>query len=209
MALNAIGRAFPSLAVDSARIAWNRIGTASTYTPDAWSGNTLACAKYAGAATFWIAKARDAGEAAAAKASYAIGISTPGLADDPRARWPSLPDHSHRRRTNHAGHARPIDAGVLTGDRPNPTVSGDDAARDPDNAGASLVAAEAGQPVSEETAPADHCIDVGGRGIIKRDAGDKQHGGYWGTPTFFYVWFPVVPRNNRCLDIDPIQALSL
>jgi hypothetical protein len=103
-----------------------------------------------------------------------------------------LPDHSHRRRTNHAGPARPVDAGVLTGDRLNRPVSGDDAARDPDDPGASLVAAEAGQSVSEETTPADHRIDVGGRGIIEREPRDKQHRGDWGTQTFFYVWFPIV-----------------
>ena len=43
-----------------------------------------------------IGEACYAREAAGPETSYAIGTSTPGLADDPRARWPPLPINSSR-----------------------------------------------------------------------------------------------------------------
>jgi hypothetical protein len=74
MALNPIGSAPSSLSVDPARIARNRIGTASTYAPDAWGGNALALAEHPGAATVRIAKARHTREAAAAKAFHTVSV---------------------------------------------------------------------------------------------------------------------------------------
>jgi hypothetical protein len=120
-----------------------------------------------------------------------------------------LADHSHRGRTERVDDARPIHAGFLTGDRGNSDANGGDAAGDTDDAGSSLVATPPGHSVSEETAPASHSVDIRGRSGIKRKPGNEQHCGSRGTRTFYRVRMPIVSRNDRCLETDTIEALSL
>jgi hypothetical protein len=170
MALNAIGGAPPSLAVDSARIARNRIGTASTYAPDAWGGNASALAEHPGAATVRIAKARHTREIPAAKTLHAVGVSGTSQTDNTRTRGAAFPDDADR---GTSACARAIDTDVLAAVRRRIEVDIGGAAGDSDNTVATVLAAHAADAGSLQISLANNRVCIEWRCNIRCSSRDE------------------------------------